>query len=287
MADNNWEQEDRRSEQPYDRDHDRDQEMREYDAGRRSASPRGGDRSPRRDRSMSPARAPRGPREDRGGDSEGARNSGSNLFVTGIATRLTEPELIAIFNKYGTVAKCQIMLDPHTKESRGFGFVCMSSPEEADECRDKLTGEEHFGRTLSVEKARRSRPRTPTPGKYFGPPKREDFRAGPPRRRYDDREFFDRRPRYDDRHYDRRDRYDDRPRYDDRYDGRYERRDRYDDRRGGDRGAERGAERGGDRYDDRRGYERAPPGPPAGGRDYYDRDGRDSGRDMYDAAPRR
>lgn len=64
------------------------------------------------------------------------------------------------------------MKDPHTQESRGFGFVKMVTAEQADAAKEGLQGENIEGRTLSIEKARRSRPRTPTPGKYFGPPKR-------------------------------------------------------------------------------------------------------------------
>ncbi|KAL3451697.1 hypothetical protein BJX65DRAFT_268423 [Aspergillus insuetus] len=67
------------------------------------------------------------------------------------------------------------MVDPHTKESRGFGFVKMVTAEQADAAKEGLQGEVIEGRTLSIEKARRSRPRTPTPGKYFGPPKRGKF----------------------------------------------------------------------------------------------------------------
>lgn len=64
------------------------------------------------------------------------------------------------------------MRDPHTRESRGFGFVKMVTSEQADAAKNGLNGEVYEGRTLSIEKARRSKPRTPTPGKYFGPPKR-------------------------------------------------------------------------------------------------------------------
>ena len=78
------------------------------------------------------------------------------------------------------------MRDPHTRESRGFGFVKMVASEDADAAKDALQGEVYEGRTLSIEKARRARPRTPTPGKYFGPPKREDRPArGGYRDRYD------------------------------------------------------------------------------------------------------
>ncbi|KAI1631344.1 RNA-binding domain-containing protein [Biscogniauxia mediterranea] len=158
-----------------------------YERDQRSASPR-----PSRDegiegvrrRSASPGAThdDRAPKEENGNkDEDGSINPGSNLFVTGIHPRLTEPEVTRLFEKYGEVEKCQIMKDPHTKESRGFGFVKMVTSEQADAAKDGLQGEVVEGRTLSIEKARRARPRTPTPGKYFGPPKREN------RSRFDER----------------------------------------------------------------------------------------------------
>lgn len=92
--------------------------------------------------------------------------------MTGIHPRLTESDVSRLFEKYGEVDHCSIMADPHTKESRGFGFVNMCTPEQAEAAKEGLQGEVIEGRTLSIEKARRNRPRTPTPGKYFGPPKR-------------------------------------------------------------------------------------------------------------------
>jgi transformer-2 protein len=94
------------------------------------------------------------------------------LFVTGIHPRLSEQEVTELFEKYGGVKKANIMRDPHSGESRGFGFVNMENGEAADAAREALQGMVHEGRTLSIEKARRARPRTPTPGKYYGPPKR-------------------------------------------------------------------------------------------------------------------
>ncbi|KAH0832755.1 hypothetical protein AYO21_00341 [Fonsecaea monophora] len=203
---------------------------RGYERRDRSASPRG-DRDDR-NRSRSPNgrdRAPPPPSDTRMKDADDeSLNNGSNLFVTGIHPRLTEADVSRLFEKYGDVESCSIMLDPHTKESRGFGFVKMVSNEQAEAAKEGLQGEVVEGRVLSIEKARRARPRTPTPGKYFGPPKRGDFR-GPPRGGYRDR-------------------------YDDRRGGYSGRRDDY---RGGDyRGEYRGDYRGGSRYDDyeRRGY---------------------------------
>lgn len=121
---------------------------------------------------------------DKNGNDDAA-NPGSNLFVTGIHPRLSEDEVSRLFEKYGVVEKCNIMRDPHTRESRGFGFVKMTTPEDADAAKDGLQGEVYEGRTLSIEKARRARPRTPTPGKYFGPPKRDDRPPRGYRDRYD------------------------------------------------------------------------------------------------------
>lgn len=106
------------------------------------------------------------------GDDDESTNPGSNLFVTGIHPRLSEEEVTRLFEKYGQVEKCNIMRDPHTRDSRGFGFVKMVTADEADAAKEGLQGDIYEGRTLSIEKARRARPRTPTPGKYFGPPKR-------------------------------------------------------------------------------------------------------------------
>ena len=83
-------------------------------------------------------------------DDDGAVNTGTNLFVTGIHPRLSEADVSRLFEKYGEVESCSIMLDPHTKESRGFGFVKMMQPEQADAAREGLQGEVIEGRTLSI-----------------------------------------------------------------------------------------------------------------------------------------
>lgn len=210
---------------------------RDYDRG---GSDRGGyDRDyDRRDRSPIPP--PRSddlpPQEAPPSDDEDAQNEGTNLFVTGLSRSVSEAELEELFAKYGQVEKCQIMVDPHSRESRGFGFVNMVDNSSADTALSGLSGHVLAGKTLSIEKAKRKRPRTPTPGKYFGPPKppkrgrggfRPDFGGrggygrdrfygrGPPPPRYDDR-----RPPYDDyysRGGGRPSRYDDHRDYRDRY----------------------------------------------------------------------
>ena len=47
------------------------------------------------------------------------------------------------------------MYDPHTRESRGFGFVTMESAEEADAAITALNATDFMGKTMTVEKVRR------------------------------------------------------------------------------------------------------------------------------------
>ncbi|KAG8757333.1 hypothetical protein FRC12_010338 [Ceratobasidium sp. 428] len=171
------------------------------------------------------------------------------------------------------VAKASVVYDPHTRDSRGFAFVTMDTVEEAEAAITGLHNTDLAGKPMTVEKARRGRARTPTPGKYLGTARRDDrgYGGGGYRedrygaeRPYYPREYDSRYAREDRRGgYDRDDRYgrggyDDRRRYDDR---RYEDRGRYEERgegRGG-RYEERGGGGGGgggggryDRYEDRR-----------------------------------
>ncbi|KAJ6444198.1 DUF1793-domain-containing protein [Purpureocillium lavendulum] len=294
-----------------------------YERDNRSASPRPirDDNDGGRRRSASPngnadagPKISSGPRDD---DDDGAINPGSNLFVTGIHPRLTEAEVSKMFEKYGDVEKCQIMRDPHTKESRGFGFVKMVTSDQAEAAKEGLQGEQIEGRTLSIEKARRARPRTPTPGKYFGPPKRDprprfddrrrggygggaggsgrdDYRyRGYERgneRRYDDRRYDDSRSGYD-RGYREERRYDDRSYGRDQERG-YERRDRDDyygrERYAGRDDRDRYAQRGGPGGYDRERYDRQSERDPArsrepagGGSGYGESAARSDAREAY------
>jgi RNA recognition motif-containing protein len=95
--------------------------------------------------------------------------------VTGLAQKVREEDLREVFGKYGEVQNSSIMRDPHSGDSRGFGFVKFAVVEQAEAAIEALHGTDLEGRTLSIEKARRSRPRTPTPGKYHGPPKKGKF----------------------------------------------------------------------------------------------------------------
>ncbi|CAM6045769.1 unnamed protein product [Sphagnum compactum] len=99
---------------------------------------------------------------------EEALNPGNNLYVTGLSTRVTEKDLEDLFSREGKVTECRLVVDPRTRESRGFGFVTMDSAEDADRCIKYLNRSTLEGRIITVEKAKRRRARTPTPGEYLG-----------------------------------------------------------------------------------------------------------------------
>ncbi|KAI9109198.1 hypothetical protein K1719_019821 [Acacia pycnantha] len=115
-------------------------------------------RSLSRSRSRSFSRSP----------SRDAENPGNNLYVTGLSPRITKRELEKHFASEGKVIDVNLVVDPLTRESRGFGFVTLEIVEEADRCVKYLDRSVVEGRVITVEKARRSRGRTPTPGRYLG-----------------------------------------------------------------------------------------------------------------------
>ncbi|XVE64811.1 hypothetical protein DITRI_Ditri07aG0131900 [Diplodiscus trichospermus] len=126
----------------------------------------------REGRSVSPGRGRHRSRSrrsrSRSRDSQDAANPGNNLYVTGISTRVTTGDLEKYFGNEGKVVECHLVTDPRTRESRGFAFVTMETAEDADRCIKYLNRSVLEGRLITVEKAKRSRGRTPTPGRYQG-----------------------------------------------------------------------------------------------------------------------
>ena len=76
------------------------------------------------------------------------------LYVGGLPYAVTEDKLQEIFSAHGTVESARVITDRFTGRSRGFGFVEMSSEEEAQTAIDTLNGSELEGRTLTVNEAR-------------------------------------------------------------------------------------------------------------------------------------
>ncbi|KAI3651405.1 hypothetical protein MP228_003747 [Amoeboaphelidium protococcarum] len=119
-----------------------------------------------------------GDRDDgRGGDGGGSshrsddrheNNPGNNLFVTHMSKDTKEEDMEEAFSRYGIVQDCKIVKDPNTRESRGFGFIAMETVSQAEAALEALNGYELNGSKIIVQKARRNRARSPTPGQYRG-----------------------------------------------------------------------------------------------------------------------
>lgn len=83
----------------------------------------------------------------------------TKLYVGGLAWATTEPELQAEFSKAGTVVSVSIITD--NGRSKGFGFVEMSTPEEAQAAIEMFNGAQLGGRSLTVNEARPKEARPP------------------------------------------------------------------------------------------------------------------------------
>jgi RNA recognition motif-containing protein len=83
------------------------------------------------------------------------------LYVGGLAYSVTDEQLRDLFASHGTVESAKVVTDRETDRSRGFGFVEMSTVEEAEKAISALNGTQHEGRSLTVNisKPREERPR--------------------------------------------------------------------------------------------------------------------------------
>jgi len=78
----------------------------------------------------------------------------NKLYVGGLPYSVTEGQLEEIFQTHGTVASAKVIADKFTGQSRGFGFVEMSSGLEAQTAISALNGTQLEGRTLTVNEAK-------------------------------------------------------------------------------------------------------------------------------------
>jgi RNA recognition motif-containing protein len=84
----------------------------------------------------------------------------SKLFVGNLSFDTTENDLNDAFAAHGTVTETNLMMDRTTGRPRGFGFITMNSPEEAQKAIAALNGSQLGGRalTVNVAKPREERP---------------------------------------------------------------------------------------------------------------------------------
>ena len=83
------------------------------------------------------------------------------LFVGGLPYDFTDAQLKDLFAKAGTVVSANVIVDKFTQRSKGFGFVELSSDEEAEKAVKELNGNDLGGRKIAVAEARPMEERAP------------------------------------------------------------------------------------------------------------------------------
>ena len=99
----------------------------------------------------------------------------TKLFVGSLAWATTDDSLKQLFSQVGTVVSARVITDRASGRSKGFGFVEMSTDEEAQKAVVELAGKDLDGRAIVVNEARPEKPRT---GGGFGGGSRGGFGGG-------------------------------------------------------------------------------------------------------------
>ncbi|HEX3095942.1 MAG TPA: RNA-binding protein [Patescibacteria group bacterium] len=89
----------------------------------------------------------------------------NKLYVGNLPYSATDSSLSDLFAQAGTVTSASVITDKMSGRSKGFGFVEMSTPEEASAAIEKFHGQEFEGRALTVSEAR---PKEDRPQRSFG-----------------------------------------------------------------------------------------------------------------------
>jgi RNA recognition motif-containing protein len=93
----------------------------------------------------------------------------TKLYVGGLAYAVTDDQLRELFEAVGKVESAQVIVDRLSNQSKGFGFVEMSTDAEAQEAIKELNGKDVGGRPIMVNAAR---PREERPRNSFNGPKK-------------------------------------------------------------------------------------------------------------------
>lgn len=78
----------------------------------------------------------------------------NKLYIGNLSYNTTQNGLQDLFSQAGKVVSASIITDRRTGRSKGFGFVEMSTPEEAQKAIETLNGKELDGRNIRVDEAR-------------------------------------------------------------------------------------------------------------------------------------
>ena len=100
---------------------------------------------------------------------------GNKLYVGNLSYNTTQETLESLFSQAGNVSEVAIVMDRMTNRPRGFAFVTMSTPEEAQKAIDAMNGASLDGRNLTVNIAR---PKEERPAGGGGRGGRREFGGG-------------------------------------------------------------------------------------------------------------
>ncbi len=95
------------------------------------------------------------------------------LYVGGLPYSTVEDSLRELFSQAGTVESATIIMDKMSGRSKGFGFVEMSTDEEAQKAIEMFNGKDFEGRNITVNEARPMEPRRNFGDRKFAGEKRE------------------------------------------------------------------------------------------------------------------
>nr|WP_321465772.1 RNA-binding protein [uncultured Desulfobulbus sp.] len=76
------------------------------------------------------------------------------LFVGSLPYNIVESELSELFSQFGSVVSAKLIIDQFSGESKGFGFVEMSTRSEGHKAMDELNGKEYKHRKLVCNEAK-------------------------------------------------------------------------------------------------------------------------------------
>ena len=79
---------------------------------------------------------------------------GKKLFVGGLDFKIGDTELRTAFEEVGPVASAKVIQDRDTGRSRGFGFVEMTTDEDAQEAKTRLNGQKVGERAIYIDEAK-------------------------------------------------------------------------------------------------------------------------------------
>ena len=93
---------------------------------------------------------------------------GNKLYVGNLPYSFRDSDMEQAFSQFGTVTSAKVMMERDTGRSKGFGFVEMGSPAEAQAAIEGMNGQQVGGRGLVVNEARPMEPRSGGGGGGFG-----------------------------------------------------------------------------------------------------------------------